>query len=87
MIQNTLNTVHFSPGNLLTIQEAATFLDVSESYLIRILYAGKIPHHKVGAYRRIRFEDVVKYKEARHAISQAALRELPDQAQKLGMGY
>lgn len=70
-----------------TTQEAAMFLNVSRPYLVRLLDEGKIPHHKVGTHRRIRFEDVVLYKDDRRKRSQDALQELVDQAQELGMGY
>lgn len=70
-----------------TTQEAAMFLNVSRPYLIRLLDEGKIPHHKVGTHRRIRFEDVVKYKDERRKRSEDALQELVDQAQGLRMGY
>ena len=62
-------------------QEAAMILNVSRPYLVRMLDDGKIPFHKVGTHRRIRFDDVVAYKEERRKISQAALQELVDQAQ------
>ena len=68
-------------------QEAAMFLNVSRPYLVRMLDDGKIPYHKVGTHRRIRFDDVVAYKEERRKISQAALQELVDQAQESDMGY
>lgn len=71
----------------LTTQEAAMFLNVSRPYLVRLLDEGKIPHHKVGTHRRIRFEDVIKHKEAQQKISQDALEKLAEQAQELGMGY
>ncbi len=70
-----------------TTQEAAMFLNVSRPYLVRLLEEGKIPFHKVGTHRRIRFEDVVQYKEDRQRISKDALQKLADQAQELGMGY
>lgn len=70
-----------------TTQEAAMFLNVSRPYLVRLLDEGKIPHHKVGTHRRIRFEDVVQYKDARRKRSQNALQELVDQAQGLELGY
>jgi len=63
------------------------FLNVSRPYLVRLLEEGKIPFHKVGTHRRIRFEDVVQYKEQRQKISQDALQRLADQAQELNMGY
>jgi len=70
-----------------TTQEAAMFLNVSRPYLVRLLEEGKIAYHKVGTHRRIRFEDVVQYKEDRQKISQDALQKLADQAQELNMGY
>lgn len=70
-----------------TTQEAAMFLNVSRPYLVRLLEEGKIPYHKVGTHRRIRFEDLVLYKEERRKISGDAIQELVDQAQELGLGY
>jgi excisionase family DNA binding protein len=71
----------------ISTQEAAMFLNVSRPYLVRMLEEGKIPHHKVGTHRRIRFDDVVAYKERRKKASHDALQELVDQAQELDLGY
>lgn len=70
-----------------TTQEAAMFLSVSRPYLVRLLEEGKMPYHKVGTHRRIRFEDLILYKQERTKISGDALQELVDQAQELGLGY
>lgn len=71
----------------ITTQEAAMYLNVSRPYLVRLLEEGKIAYHKVGTHRRIRFADVVQYKEDRQKTSQDALQKLADQAQELNMGY
>lgn len=70
-----------------TTQEAAMFLNVSRPYLIRLLESDKIPYHKVGTHRRIRFEHLVQYKEERKKVSGDAIQQLVDQAQELGLGY
>lgn len=81
-------SVTIMPKDLdITTQQAALFLNVSRPYLIRLLEDGKIAYHKVGTHRRIRFEDVVQYKEARQKRSREALQQLVDQAQELGLGY
>jgi excisionase family DNA binding protein len=82
------NAVAIMPKELyVSTQEAAMFLNVSRPYLIRMLDEGKIPYHKVGTHRRIKFEDVVTYRDQRNKASHAALQELADQAQELDMGY
>ena len=71
----------------ITTQEAAMFLNVSRPYFVGLLESGKIKFHKVGSHRRVRFEDVVRYKEERQRMSEEALQRLADQAQVLDMGY
>ena len=63
------------------------FLNVSRPYFVKLLESGAIPHHKVGTHRRVKLEDVKRYKEQRTARSQKALQDLADQAQELNMGY
>lgn len=70
-----------------TTQEAARFLNVSRPYVIGLLEANKMPYHKVGTHRRIRFEDLVRYKEDRKIASDKAIQALVDQAQELELGY
>lgn len=40
-----------------------------------------------GKHRRVRFADLMQYKEARERASEQAMAELAQQSQELGMGY
>ncbi len=70
-----------------TTQEAAMILNVSRPYLIKLLTEKRIPFHKLGKHRRIRLEDILKYKEERRETSLNALQALADQGQELDMEY
>ena len=56
-------------------------------FVIKLLDEGKIPFHKVGTHRRIRFIDLLHFKSHSDKISQKALDDLVQQAQELDMGY
>lgn len=46
-----------------TTQKAAEILGCSRPYLVKLLEEGQIQFVKVGKHRRIKFEDVVSYKQ------------------------
>lgn len=71
----------------LTTQEGADMLNVSRPHLVKLLDEGALPHTKAGRHRRIKFADLMAYKEQRDQASYAAMEELAAQAQELGMGY
>ncbi|MYM21467.1 excisionase family DNA-binding protein [Duganella sp. FT135W] len=71
----------------LTTQESADMLNVSRPHLVKLLDNGALPHTKTGRHRRIKFTDLMAYKEQRDQATYAAMDELTAQAQTLGMGY
>lgn len=71
----------------LTTQEAANLLHVSRPFLVGLLEQGKLPFHKVGTHRRIKFQDLKNFQKEFEQKSRKALDELAEQAQKLDMGY
>jgi excisionase family DNA binding protein len=60
----------------LTTAEAANMLGISRQFLVNLLEAGEIAHHKVGTHRRIYVQDVMKYKAKRDDRRKKTLREL-----------
>lgn len=71
----------------LTSQQAADVLNVSRPYLIGLLEEGKIPFHKVGTHRRIRFRDLMEYKQSTDQQRLDVLKQLTQEAEELDMGY
>jgi excisionase family DNA binding protein len=68
-----------------TIQEAADILNVSHQYLVELLEAQAIPSSKVGTHRRIRFGDLMNYKNDRDAKRREGLLQMTKKSQRLGL--
>lgn len=69
----------------LTTQQAADLLNTSRPSLTKLLDSGEIHYQKTeGGHRRVRFVDVMAYKDRRSAIRHAAFVEMAAIGQKYG---
>lgn len=68
-------------------QQVADFLKVSRPFVVKLLENNEIPFRKVGKHRRVRFEDLISYKQKIDAKRLKVLEKLAEQAQALNLGY
>lgn len=69
----------------LTTQQAAELLRVSRPSLIKMLDEKKLPYRKVGAHRRVLYEDVLFYLKAERARRAKVMEELVAETERLGL--
>ncbi|MBF0308830.1 MAG: helix-turn-helix domain-containing protein [Magnetococcales bacterium] len=72
---------------LLTDQEAADLLNVSQPYLANLLASGAIPCYEQGTRRGVCYQDVLDYKKQMQEQQITILKDLTEEAQKLDIGY
>ena len=58
----------------MTTQAAAELVGCSRPHLVKILEEGNIPFTKVGRHRRVKFEDVIEYKNEMKRNQEKQLR-------------
>lgn len=69
----------------LTTQQAADLLNISRPFLIQLLERGEIPFERVGTHRRLKFGDVMAYRDRRAAEEEAAIDQLAVDGFDLGL--
>ena len=70
---------------LLTTQETADLLGVSRPTVVKLLENGAIPFDQPNRHRRVRLQDVLDFRERRHAEQRAALDQLVEETSALGL--
>ena len=69
----------------MTTQSAAEFLGCSRPHLVKLLEQGKIPFTKIGKHRRVRFEDVSKYKNQMKKEQEALIIQMMKSDEESGL--
>lgn len=69
----------------LSTSEAAAFLNVSSSFVAEQIESGRLPAHNTGGAPRVLFEDLLAFQQSLRHETEAALRALADEGQKLNI--
>lgn len=78
--------VTVAPHHLtLSTQEAADLLQVSRTTLVRLLETGVIPFDKPNRHRKVRLDDLLRYREAQRHRADQALADMVADSERLGL--
>lgn len=69
----------------MTTQAAAEFLGCSRPHLVKLLETGKIPFIKIGKHRRVKFEDLSRYKTEMKRNQEEAIIKIMKSDEDLGL--
>ena len=74
------------PGAIeVTTQKAAEILGCSRPHLVKLLEDGKIEFAKVGKHRRIKFDDVMKFKQKMKEQQKQNIIDIMNQDEEAGL--
>lgn len=68
-----------------TTQKAAEILGCSRPHLVKLLEEGQIEYTKVGKHRRVKFEDVMKYKKKMKRTQKQNIIDIMKSDEELGI--
>ena len=74
-------------GMELSTFEAADFLNMSRPHVIKLIEQSKLPCRKVGTHRRIRLDDLMRYKQESEREAAKVREQLTRDAQEQNWGY
>lgn len=69
----------------MTTQAAAELLGCSRPHVVRLLEEGKIPFTKVGKHRRIKYEDIVRFKKDMKSKQRKRIQKLMELDEESGL--
>lgn len=69
----------------LTTQSVAELLGCSRPHVVKLLEQGKIPYTKVGKHRRVKYEDVVRYRKELKNIQRKNIQRLMELDEESGL--
>ena len=68
-----------------TTQAAAEVLGCSRPHIVKLLETGKIKFTKIGKHRRIRYEDVISFRNKMKTEQERLINEIMDTDEKAGL--
>jgi excisionase family DNA binding protein len=68
-----------------TTQKAAEIIGCSRPHLVKLLEEGQIEYTKVGKHRRVKFEDVMKYKKRMKRTQKQNIIDIMKSDEELGI--
>ena len=69
----------------MTTQAVAELLGCSRPHVVKLLEQGKMKFTKVGKHRRVKYEEVIRYKEELKATQKATISEIIQLDEEAGL--